>query len=90
LAMPSSRRHHQLDQPSTMTDAMSARSAWESSYEIVGSSGGALIGLQFVVITLLADRKRRTTSDTLGAFSTPTVVHLTGVLAIAAIKGASR
>lgn len=29
-----------------------ALSAWESSYVIVGSSGGALIGLQFVVITL--------------------------------------
>jgi hypothetical protein len=27
-------------------------------YVIVGSSGGALIGLQFVAITLLADRQR--------------------------------
>ena len=29
---------------------------WESFYVIVGSSAGALIGLQFVVMTLLADR----------------------------------
>ena len=29
--------------------------AWESFYVIVGSSAGALIGLQFVVITLIAD-----------------------------------
>jgi hypothetical protein len=35
----------------------SALSAWESFYVIVGSSGGALIGLQFVVITLIADRR---------------------------------
>jgi len=29
---------------------------WESFYVIVGGAAGALIGLQFVVITLLADR----------------------------------
>ena len=28
---------------------------WESFYVIVGSSGAALTGLQFVVIALLAD-----------------------------------
>jgi len=37
---------------------MSAFSEWESFYVIVGSSAGALIGLQFVVLTLLADRPR--------------------------------
>jgi hypothetical protein len=35
-----------------MSETMSARAAWESFYVIVGSSGGALIGLQFVVIAL--------------------------------------
>ena len=35
-------------------------SAWESFYVIVGSSGGALIGLQFVVMTLIAARPFRT------------------------------
>ena len=29
---------------------------WESFYLIVGSAAGALIGLQFVVITLIAER----------------------------------
>jgi hypothetical protein len=35
---------------------MTALAGWESFYVIVGSSAGALIGLQFVVITLIADR----------------------------------
>jgi hypothetical protein len=71
-----------------MTETMSARAAWESFYVIVGSSGGALIGLQFVVITLLADRRHRTTPGGLNAFATPTVVHLTGALVVAAIMSA--
>src|SRR3982750_2491065 len=29
---------------------------WESFYVIVGAAAGALIGLQFVVMTLMADR----------------------------------
>ena len=29
---------------------------WESFYVIVGAAAGALIGLQFVVMTLLADK----------------------------------
>lgn len=71
-----------------MTEATSARAAWESFYVIVGSSGGALIGLQFVVITLLADRRHQTTTGGLNAFATPTVVHLTGALVVAAIMSA--
>ncbi len=34
---------------------MTATAGWENFYVIVGSSAGALIGLQFVVITLIAD-----------------------------------
>src|SRR3978361_2418363 len=68
-----------------MSETVSARAAWESFYVIVGSSGGALIGLQFVVITLLADRRHRTTPGGLNAFATPTVVHLTAALVVAAI-----
>src|SRR5262249_49388360 len=60
-------------------------SAWESFYVIVGSSAGALIGLQFVVMTLIADRRWHTQEDTLGAFGTPTVVHLGGALVVSAI-----
>jgi hypothetical protein len=63
-------------------------SAWESYYVIVGSSGAALIGLQFVVITLIAGMRRRTDAGTLSAFGTPTVVHLTGALLVSAIMSA--
>ena len=34
---------------------MTPLAGWENFYVIVGSSAGALIGLQFVVITLIAD-----------------------------------
>ena len=71
-----------------MTETMSARVAWESFYVIVGSSGGALIGLQFVVITLLAGRRDRATAGGVNAFATPTVVHLTGALVVAALMSA--
>jgi len=62
--------------------------AWQSYYVIVGSSAAALIGLQFVVITLIAGMRRRTEADTLGAFGTPTVVHLTGALLVSAVMSA--
>jgi hypothetical protein len=62
--------------------------AWESFYVIVGSSGGALIGLQFVVMTLLADRQSIAKPGALSAFGTPTVVHLTSALVISAIMSA--
>jgi hypothetical protein len=35
---------------------MTALGGWENFYVIVGSAAGALIGLQFVVVTLAADR----------------------------------
>jgi len=64
--------------------------SWESFYVIVGSSGAALVGLQFVAMTLIADRSRRVkaSADAIGGFSTPTVVHLTSALAVAAIMSA--
>ncbi len=62
--------------------------AWESYYVIVGSSGAALIGLQFVVITLIAGMRRRTDAGSLSAFGTPTVVHFTGALLVSAVMSA--
>jgi hypothetical protein len=53
-----------------MPDHSSALSVWETFYVIVGSSGGALIGLQFVVITLIANRRQRTQTGALSAFGT--------------------
>jgi hypothetical protein len=64
------------------------RASWESFYVVVGSSGGALIGLQFVVITLIADRRHLATAGSLSAFGTPTVVHFTGALLVSAIMSA--
>lgn len=63
-------------------------SGWDNFYVIVGSSGGALIGLQFVVITLIADTRTRGTTDTISAFGTPTIVHLGAALLISAIMSA--
>lgn len=62
--------------------------AWESFYVIVGSSAAALTGLMFVVITLMADPGRRRTGGALDAFATPTIVHFTMALFIAAIVSA--
>ncbi len=63
---------------------------WENFYVIVGSSAGALIGLQFVVITLIAAAKPIARVDALagGAFATPSVVHFGVVLLLSAIASA--
>jgi hypothetical protein len=58
---------------------------WQSFYVIVGSVAGALIGLQFVVVALVADSRRRTTSPEIAAFGTPTVLHLCGALFLSAM-----
>jgi hypothetical protein len=63
-----------------------ALTAWENFYVIVGSSAGALIGLQFVVITLIADLPNvRDGERASSAFGTPTIVHFGAVLLLAAI-----
>ncbi len=55
---------------------------------IVGSSAGALIGLQFVVMTLIAD-KQVATSEALGsAFGTPNIIHFSAALLLSAIISA--
>jgi hypothetical protein len=61
---------------------------WENFYVIVGSSGAALIGVQFVVVTLIANMRMRTTAGSISAFGTPTVVHLGGALFVSAIMSA--
>ncbi len=58
---------------------------WETFYVIVGSSGGALTGLLFVVVALAADRMRAAASRGLGAFTSPSIVHFGCVLLISAI-----
>lgn len=68
---------------------MTALGEWESFYVIVGSSAGALIGLQFVVITLIAERPRvRDDVQANKAFITPSVVHFAVVLLLSALASA--
>jgi hypothetical protein len=67
---------------------MTPFSEWESFYVIVGSSAGALIGLQFVVLTLTAERPRLQVAETGAAFATPTIVHFGMVLLLSAIMSA--
>lgn len=62
---------------------------WQNYYVIVGSSAVGLIGIQFVVITLIATIRKPAPADTVHAFSTPTVVHLTGALLISAVMTAA-
>jgi hypothetical protein len=64
---------------------VSSLTAWSNFYVIVGSSGGALTGLTFVVITLIAGRARPVG---LAAFTTPTIVHFGAVLLAAALLSA--
>lgn len=57
---------------------------WDSFYLIVGGAAGALIGLQFVVLTLIADRSGSAPEGAGRAFSSPTVLHFSVVLFLAA------
>lgn len=68
---------------------MTALAGWENFYVIVGSSAGALIGLQFVVMTLIANRPGiRGRPEAGAAFATPTIVHFCAVLLLAGIQTA--
>lgn len=64
---------------------MSALAEWDSFYVIVGSAAGALIGLQFVVLTLIAENPPKGFAEAGAAFGTPTVVHFGAVLLLSAL-----
>ena len=63
-------------------------SAWENFYVIVGSAGAALTGLQFVVIALVTELRRKRTTDQIDAFATPSIVLFCAVLLISSILSA--
>jgi hypothetical protein len=63
---------------------MSELNEWESFYVIVGSAAGALIGLQFVVMTLIAERPKPA-AEAGAAFGTPTIVHFSIGLLLSAV-----
>jgi hypothetical protein len=71
-----------------MQEVTNPISAWESFYVIVGSSGAALTGLQFVVIALTTELRRRRSTAQFDAFGTPTIVHFCAALLISAILSA--
>jgi len=62
--------------------------AWESFYLIAGGSAGALTGLQFVVIALIADTPEIGAADSIDAFGTPTVFHFCLCLLVSALMAA--
>lgn len=62
--------------------------AWENFYIIVGSSAGALTGLQFVVMALVAELRPWGTEQEVNAFGTPTVVHFGATLLVSAVLAA--
>src|SRR5438105_834012 len=65
-----------------------ALASWESFYVIVGSSGAALTGLQFVVITLIAEMETPGGSHEIATFGTPTILHFGAVLLVSAMLSA--
>jgi hypothetical protein len=68
-----------------MSGIMSELAKWDSFYVIVGSAAGALIGLQFVVMTLIAERPLIRAAEAGAAFATPTIVHFGAVLLLSAV-----
>jgi hypothetical protein len=63
---------------------MNPLAGWQNFYVIVGSSAGALIGLQFVVMSLITNMVSRTDPGAGQAFATPTIVHFGTVLGLSA------
>lgn len=64
---------------------MTELAKWDNFYVIVGSAAGALIGLQFVVLTLIAQMPRLSSPEAGAAFGSPTVVHFGAALFLSAL-----
>jgi hypothetical protein len=64
---------------------MTELAEWENFYIIVGPSAGALIGLQFVVLTLIGERPSTRIAEAGAAFITPMIVHYEIVLLLSAL-----
>jgi hypothetical protein len=65
-----------------------ALASWQNFYVILGSSAGALTGLQFVVMTLVTQARRASSMRDIHAFGTPTVMHFCTALLISAVMTA--
>ncbi|MBV8071620.1 MAG: hypothetical protein JO270_17050 [Acidobacteriaceae bacterium] len=64
---------------------VSPLAGWVNFYVIIGSSSGALTGLQFVVMTLISELQKPGSMQEVRAFGTPTVVHFCAALLISAV-----
>jgi uncharacterized membrane protein YgcG len=62
---------------------LEALKGWENFYVVTGSAAAGLTGLTFVVIALVRDARSMNPAG-LGAFVSPTIVHFTVVLTLAA------
>jgi hypothetical protein len=60
-------------------------SIWQNFYVIVGAAAGSLTGLQFVVMTLVAQSGATSSAREISAFGTPTIVHFCAALLISAL-----
>ena len=68
---------------------MTALAGWQNFCVIVGSSAGALIGLQFVGMSLIANMPTAlVNAQAGGAFATPTIIHFGTVLLLTGILSA--
>ena len=66
--------------------AIAGFTAWQNFYVIVGSSAGALIGLQFVALSLIAGTQTGRGNPEAGqAFASPTIIHFSAVVGLAAL-----
>jgi hypothetical protein len=72
----------------TAESIASPLAAWANFYVITGSAGAALTGLMFVAIAVITQLRRELSREGIGAFSTPTVVHLSAVIVISAVLSA--
>jgi hypothetical protein len=59
--------------------------SWSNFYVIVGSAAGALTGLQFVVIALVAQVRSAGSMHEIRAFGSPTTLHFCAALLISAL-----
>ncbi|MBS0333028.1 MAG: hypothetical protein JSS35_09690 [Proteobacteria bacterium] len=57
---------------------------WDDFYLLIGGAAGALIGLLFIVVTLLRDGDQGLKLKAADAYMTPTVAHLALVLVMSA------
>ena len=68
--------------------ALPQLAAWETFYLIVGTAGGALTGLMFVVVALGADSRSIAGETDVSVFGTPTIVHFCVVLLVSSLVSA--